>query len=479
MDIRQKAINSTKWSTGATIVKISIQIIRLAILTRFLSASDFGLSAIVLMVLSFTNIFSDFGINVAILHKKEISNNEYYSLYWLNVFTNIGLYLFLLVLTPVFAYFYDQPLLNKLIPLAGFDLIIIAIGKQFHTVLQKQINFKTIAIIDVVSSIILLIVAYFTSSNGFGVYSIIISSLSSSFIRSILLMIYSSHIVKIHFKLKETYPFLKIGIYQTGSQILDYLSNYIDVFIIGKIFPIELLGYYTLAKELILKPYQTINSSINSIAISYLSKLQDNILLLKSNYLKIVQGLSFVNFPIYFFLIFFSDIIIKLYYGTSYTPVAPFVTLIGGWGMFASINALVGILTFAMGRTDLNFKWTIIRVCLNPVILIISGLVSIEAVAISQSILGIVFLYLLWLFIIRRLIKITWDIYFYSLKKPLFIAIIIISISKASYEIFAITSPIVNLVIFGSFFFLFYLVVSYFFNKPTILFAQEFCLKEK
>jgi O-antigen/teichoic acid export membrane protein len=478
MDLKQKAINSTKWSSLSTFVKIIVQVIRLAILARFLTPTDFGLSAIILLVFGFTNIFSDFGINVAILHKQEISKNEYNSLYWFNVFVNVGLYFLILCATPVVAYFYDQPLLKKLIPLAGLDLILIAIGKQFHTVIQKRMDFKTISIIDIIALIISLFVAYLTASKGFGVYSIIISTLSLNFIRSVLLIIYGKHPIKLHYKFKETLSFLKIGIYQTGSQILDYISNSTDIFIIGKFFSIEQLGFYTLAKELIIKPYQAINSIINGVTISYFSKIQDNLNKLKSNYLKIVKGLSFANFPIYAFLIFFSDLVVKIYYGNSYTSVAHFVSLLGWCGMFASINSFVGNLTFALGRTDLNFKWTIIRVCINSIVLIIASFISLDALAMGQSLLGIIFVFLTWLFILKRLINFSFREYFSSFCFSLFFALLICLIIAFIHKyILSIESNVMTFIICGILYFTVYIYFSISLNKNIKDLIQIFKIK--
>jgi O-antigen/teichoic acid export membrane protein len=477
MELKQKAINSAKWSSLSTVVKILAQVIRLAVLARFLSASDFGLFAIVIMVLGFTNIFSDFGINVAILHKQEISRNEYNSLYWVNILVNIGLYLLILCATPVVAYFYDQQLLKKLIPLAGLDLIPIAIGKHFHIVLQKQLEFKIIAIIDITASVISLFIAYITALKGFGIYSIIVSALSQNLIRSILLIIYGKHPIRLHCKFKETYSFLKIGIYQTGTQILDYISNYTDIFIIGKFFSIEQLGFYTLAKELVIKPYQAINSSVNSVVISYLSRLQNDLIKIKQNYLKIVKGLSFINFPVYFFLIFFSETVVNAYYGTSYIQVAHFVTLLGVWGMFASINSLVGNLTFALGRTDLNFKWTVVRTVINPVVTVITSLISLDALATGQSLLGIIFIYLMWLMILWKLIQIAWREYFSSFQCSLILALIAGTVTKIFSEIVSIKSDIINLFIFGSVFFISYYILSILYNKKSREIIQPFIPK--
>ena len=62
-----------------------VSMLKISVLARFLDKEDFGLMALIMVVIGFTNLFSDMGITTAILHRQEISKKEYASLYWLNV----------------------------------------------------------------------------------------------------------------------------------------------------------------------------------------------------------------------------------------------------------------------------------------------------------------------------------------------------------------------------------------------------------
>lgn len=84
MILKQKAITGVKWTTVSAVSLAVTQLLKISVLTRFLDKTDFGLMAIVMFVLGFTNLFVDMGLTSAILHKKEINENEYASLYWLN-----------------------------------------------------------------------------------------------------------------------------------------------------------------------------------------------------------------------------------------------------------------------------------------------------------------------------------------------------------------------------------------------------------
>ena len=66
----------TKWMAVSSIVTAMVGLLRLAILTRFLEKSDFGVVAIITMILGLTQMFSDLGFATAIMHKKDITRNK-------------------------------------------------------------------------------------------------------------------------------------------------------------------------------------------------------------------------------------------------------------------------------------------------------------------------------------------------------------------------------------------------------------------
>ena len=76
---------------------------------------------------------------------------------------------------------------------------------------------------------------------------------------------------------QEAMPFLKIGVFEVGSQFVNFFNRDLDIIIIGKLFSTELLGGYSLAKQLVYKPAQIINPIATKIANPLLAKFQKDI----------------------------------------------------------------------------------------------------------------------------------------------------------------------------------------------------------
>lgn len=470
MSLKKQAIQGTKWTTISTILNGIVQIARIAILTRFLDKSDYGLIALVTLVTGFTGLFADLGIPVALMHKLNIDKKEFSSVFWFNILLNFLLYLILIGLTPLASHFYNQPILNILIPIMGIDLIITSLGKLYSTIIQKNLYFKSLAIINLSGSFLALASAVIMAYYKFGVYSLVYSTLISSIYINCCFIVLGYPILPItlYSKFSLVQSFLKIGLYQTGTQILDYISNQLDIFLIGKIFGVEWLGIYNLAKQLIIRPYFVINSIITSVAFPIFAKIQNDLLRLKSTYLKIISSLTFINMFVYSFLAAFSADIVSILYGKKFSDLAPFVTILCVWGLGASIGNPAGILTIAKGRTDLNFRWTIIRTIINPIIIIIASHFSIIAVAYSQAVLMIGFYFLYWKFLVNKVIDISFAEYFNAIKFTLLVGLSCFIIFYFLSHIVALKNSFYNISLWGTTFFLTYFLSSYLFNKKIV-----------
>lgn len=418
LDIKRKAVSGVKWTTGSTVVLAISGILKLSILTRFLDKADFGLMAIVLFVLGFMELFMDMGLSMAILHKQNISKNEYSSLYWLNAAFSLLLYGIVLFITPVISDFYSEPELLMLLPLMGTNLLISAIGRQFQVIEQKNLSFKRLGIIEILTSILSLIAAIVLAMNNFGVYSLVYSSILKFVTSNVLYLIIGllhGNEIRFRFKFEETKPFLKMGMYQTGGQIVNYFNRDLDILLIGKFFGAEILGSYSLAKQLVLRPYTMINPILTRVAAPVLTKFQGDLESLRKNYLRLTNLISTINIPVYIGLIIFAPIVVEILYGSEFQNSVVLVRILSISMMIRSVGNPVGSLIVATGRTDLDFYWNIFTLAVMPIAIILACQLSIEWVAISITVTMALLIVPNWWFLTRRMIPINLATYLFWL----------------------------------------------------------------
>lgn len=406
MDYRSTTIKGAKWTTIASVTMAFTAILKISVLARFLDKTDFGLIAIVTFVLNFTNLFIDLGITAAILHVKNISKLEYSSLYWLNFFFSLILFFLIASTSKLLSNFYSEPQLVYLIPIMGSILIISSVGRQFKVIEQKNLNFRFISLVEIITAIISLIFAVVLAVLNFGVYALVYSAIINVLFSNIIFL--NSGIrkfgLKLHFSFKETKHFLKIGLYSTGGQILNYLNKEIDVLIIGRLLGTEVLGLYSLAKQLVNKPLSIINPIFTKISVPVLAKMQEDNELLKNSYLKLIKIISSINFIVYFFIFVFANQIVKILYGDSFIIIAPVVRILSLYMFLLVLRNPLGTLTIATGKTNLEFYWSLSMFIIMPITILISSYYNVETVAFSMTFVMLILFIPMWYIIINKMI---------------------------------------------------------------------------
>lgn len=406
MTLKKQVISGVKWTTYSTFFAAGTGVLKISILARFLDKSDFGLMALITFVLGFIELFNDMGLTSAILHKQNISAKVYASLYWLNLFVSCILYVILLSITPLVSLFYDQPMLNLYIPILGINIIISGIGRQFRVIRQKELAFQLISVIDILAAGLSLVIATQLAISGYGVLSLIYSALFQYTFSNVCFLIYGikSNGLLFHYRFSETKPFLRMGIYQVGGQIINYLNSSIDVLLIGKFFSQATLGEYNLAKQLVMRPVQFINPIIMKVASPTLVKFQLDPDLLKSHYLKLVSVLSTLNLFVYILIIAFAPLIVRYMYGDNFSETVILVRILSIYMIFRSLWNPISSLVIATGRTDLEFKWSIIALITFAVSIIFGIQFGIIGVTISLTLAMVLLFVPSWKLLINKMI---------------------------------------------------------------------------
>lgn len=413
MSLKQKTISGTKWTTVATIVIAITSIVKLSVLTRFLDKADFGLMALVNVVLGFMTLFMDMGLTSAILHKQNITQNEYSSLYWLNIIFSVLLMFLIMGFSPFLAGFYEEKELTTLLVLMSLSLFISALGRQFKTIKQKALEFKFISIVDICAVVMSLILAIILALLDYGVYALVYSALLNFILTNTIYLIVGikSHPITFHFKWKETHSFLKIGMYQVGGQIVNYFNRDLDTLIVGKLLGAEILGGYSLAKQLVFRPASLINPILTKVAAPALAKLQSSKDQLKAGYLKLLNIVSTLNFLAYVLLAILAYPIVLFLYGNDFIHIVPLVQLLCLYMYLRSLGNPVGSLVTATGRTDLEFYWNCFALLAMPVFIFLGAQFNVNGIAIGLSLFMLLAFYPFYRLLVCKMIDVSFTEY--------------------------------------------------------------------
>lgn len=461
--------------------------LRLAILARFLEKADFGLVAIITFVFGMIEMIGDLGFSSAIMHKKDLNKHEFASLYWIQMIVFAVMFLTMAFVAKPIASFYNDSRIAGLLPISLIGLLFLGIGKLYDTVFQKEFRFRIIAIRNIISALLSCIVAVAMAAKGFGVYSLIVSLLFQHAIFNIWNFMVGQKLIKIAFHVSfiEVKDLVKIGIYQTGTQILNYISTQLDVLIIGKLLGMEVLGIYNLAKDLLMKFTSVINSVANRVALPMFSTIQDSLESMRNNYCKMLNLLTSINFPIIAIIGALSYPITVILYGEKFLDTANVIAIFTIVTLLNVVSNPSGIITTAKGRTDLSFICMIVRLITTTPVLLITAYLGFNELLAGKVFLEVILLITVWYFMLWKVIKLP-------LRRYVETFIVRFAVSTISYvmcfifikKMLVSTGSFIQIMLGGFCFGSLYLLMSWVFNKNdlnmlkhTILYASRTIFK--
>lgn len=417
MSFKDKVISGLKWSTISNVGLALFQLLQMSILSRFLPKEAFGLIALSVLVVNFTNIFVEMGLTSAIFHKQNSTKNEYSSLYWFSIIIAVFLYFLLFTVSEPIAKFYSEDDLTMIIRILGLNIIFISIGKQHKALLQKKLEFDIVGKIDLFACLIGLITAISLAMYGCGVYSMVYSTLITSLLSSIILVYirFKEDPIKMYFSIDDIRPFLKVGGYSLASSIFDYFSRQIDIILIGKLLGTQFLGIYSLAKQISLKAYGVMMPIIFNVFNPLLATLNEDKEKMERYFLKIVYIVTNITFPVYLAIILGASEILILLYGSDYSDGA--LTLVGLCVFQACFTVVkpAGSLQIATGRTDIGFLWTIFRIVITILVLYLAAtFFDAKYIALFLGGLSTILVFFLWNIQIQKMSSIKFVPYIHQ-----------------------------------------------------------------
>ncbi len=361
--LRSSATSGARWTSTSTGVRILGQFVQLAILARLLKVSDFGLMAMVSVVIAFAQAFADSGVSNAIIHFRDAKREELSSLYWLNVMSGVIVFALMWFIAPLAARIYHQPELVPLLRVASTTFIVVSLGQQFETLSERDLRFRRLASIEIASIIVSAAVGIVLAWKGNGVWSLVWSNLVAAVAKSGTMAVigWSTWRPQMHFRLQECRRFLHFGMFQMGDRTLNLLGQQLDKIVIGIVMGATPLGYYDMASRLVLRPYQVINPVFTRVAFPVFSAVQKDRDRLRKGYLELMEVLTGLTIPIYLGMMALASPFVLVQLGEKFAPSIPLLQILSIMGLAFALSSPAGSLILACGRADIGFYLNVLR----------------------------------------------------------------------------------------------------------------------
>ncbi|MCB6972385.1 MULTISPECIES: lipopolysaccharide biosynthesis protein [Butyricimonas] len=318
--IKKDLVSGVFYTAIAKYSGIFISLAIAGILARLIAPEEFGIVAVVTVIISFFGIFSDLGIAPAIIQHKELQQEDLTHIFSFTIWSGTILTVLFFFCSWPIAFFYKQSSMIVITQLLSINLFFASANIVPNALLYKTKSFRFIAWRSLSVQVIGGTIAITAALCGAGLYALIINPIFSS----ILLFIISYRKYPQHLKMTwgiiSMKKIFKFSAYQFMFNIINYFSRNLDKILIGKYMDMSTLGYYEKSYRLMMLPLQNITHVITPVMHPIFSNYQHDLNRLATSYEKIIRLLAFIGLPLSAFLWFSAKEVTLIVFGHQWLP---------------------------------------------------------------------------------------------------------------------------------------------------------------
>lgn len=393
MNIKKRAMTGVAWNSSGRVAREVVQLVSMLIIARFLQPIELGIYAIVLVFVNLMSIIGAAGSSQILIMEDTLTSRLTTSLFYLNFLIGGFLFLVLFLTSDLIAIFFAQPDLKLLLQVISITFLLQAPILIQRALLEKALAFRKLVLIEMAAVLTSSTISIVAAMAGYGVSSLLFLSLSNTAVLAITLWFCSDWrpIERPHFAELQSIGHHAFNL--TGSAVLNFFTRSADVFLIGRFVGSTQLGLYTLAYRLTLYPVQAISQVVHRVLFPVLSQLGGNPAVLRDTYLKSLEGIALLIFPMTVCGVVVAKSFVSLFLGEQWLPIVQLIYIFAPLCIIQSVVATVGTVYTAKGQTGLMLRMGI----LNSGVILTSFLVGIQyglsGVAIAYVVANLVMLY--------------------------------------------------------------------------------------
>lgn len=441
MSLRRLTLHGLKWQIGTSLVQKLVSFCTTIVIARILGPANYGLFALALVVINSFGLFKSMGLDTALIQRKGNTEVAASTAFFTMPIIGCVLYLFLFVSAPFLAKFLNNQELDQIVKVLGIIFVVSSIVRVPTALLEKQMEFKSISLIEMASGFVFSAVALILAFLQFQVWSLVYAYIARSLTNGLGIFFCARWSPLPTYDFKIAAELFHFGKFIFLGGIVWFAKMNLDNVLVGKLLGTTALGLYAVAFNLSTFPRAYIGSQILRVMYPAYSKKQTDLANLRSAFLKTLQNVSLIAIPFSAGLFFLGEDFLKVAYGNKWSEAAPVLRVMAWLGMLHTISAVIEPLIMAIGKSNVTFYITLIEVCIYLLLIEpVSKLAGLYGVGLVVTFSGFISL-ILGLFLTKKYLFLDYLTIFGALKLSLlssFVMAIFIALSLHFTSLFSV-----------------------------------------
>ncbi|MGV9194810.1 lipopolysaccharide biosynthesis protein [Microbacterium sp. MC2] len=384
--LARSAARGALFTFSAQAAKMLLQLASVVVLSRLLSPHDYGLLAIVLVVVGMGEIFRDFGLTSASIQAPTLTRGQRDNLFWINA--GIGLLLtgvMFLLAQPIEA-LTGQPEIVGMVHWLSLMFLLNGLTTQHRASLMRDLRFRALAIVDVTAASTALGVAIVAALMGTAYWALVLQQLTNGVVVLAGALAAGRWLPRWYSRRHSVRSLISFGWNIVATNLLVYGGSQLDTIIIGLKFGPTSLGLYNRAYQLVMTPLSQVRAPMKGVALPVLSRVQQDPPRFDVYITSAQLALGYVLGIPLALIAALSDPVVRVMLGPQWTEATPIISLFATAGLLTTL-AFVGYWVYlARGLGRQLFVYTIVTTCIKIVCIVTGSFFGVLGVAIAFAV---------------------------------------------------------------------------------------------
>lgn len=360
-DLKQKTLVGMMWTALQKFGVVGISFVSNVVLARLLTPDEFGCIGMLAIFILLCNTFVDGGFGSALIQKKEPTQQDYSTIFWWNIGLSVVLYGVLFAGAPAVGRFYDMPLLSDVLRVQGLVLLFNALRLIQSNQLRKRLQFKLLAITNIVAALASVATAIVLALMGWGVWALVAQQLVLAAVNALLVCAVGRWKPSLTFSWSSFKELFDFGFFILLSNLVNTFCNNVQGLLIGRMYNPATMGYYSQARKLEEVVSNSLSQVVDQVAYPVLAEAQHDRAYMQVILKKLVTSLAFVVFPLMLVMALAARPLIVLVYSAKWLPAVPYFQILCVAGMASCLQGINYYAVAAIGKSGSLFRWTLVK----------------------------------------------------------------------------------------------------------------------
>ncbi len=400
-NVREESISGVKWQLISRMTLQPVAFIFGIILARLISPAEMGILGLTSIFFVIAYQLKDCGFGIALIRKVDRTDADINTVFWFNVVMSLVACAGLCLAAPWFADFFNTPPLVELTYVSAVMLFLNSTATVHWTLFSARRDFKTIAMISTVTTIIPMPLCVWAAFSGWSYWSIMLQGVLSGLLSLIIIWIKSPWKPRFQFSIESFREFFGFGSKLFLSNLLSGLYRESRGLIIGKFYSPADLALFNRAYKMVELPSSIVQGTVSSISLPILSAIQHDEARFIATYRKYFRLTLLVVFWFLITVSANSQSIVYTLYGEAWMKSVIYVYILSFCVINTPIVSIMESLILVKGRSDIVLRTMIIVRVSGVILLAVSAFYGIVYICVAAVIAGMMH-FMIYLLCIAR-----------------------------------------------------------------------------